>query len=125
MELFVLVLALVGVARVARTRGASPWLYGIVAIVGFFVVGALVAAALASLGYVSSTGGLTLWATLATSVAQWSWIGLVLLYVRFGIGRTVEGPTGAWSCPNCHSVNQSYALKCDSCGQVFSKERTV
>ena len=35
--LFVLALSVTGIARMARTRGASAWLYGVLAGVGFEV----------------------------------------------------------------------------------------
>ncbi len=51
--LFVLVLSLVGIVRMARTRGASPWLYGLLAGVGWLVVGNFVSGLLAGLGFQS------------------------------------------------------------------------
>lgn len=35
-ELFALVIALTGIVRMARTRGASPWVYGLTAGIGWF-----------------------------------------------------------------------------------------
>jgi hypothetical protein len=125
MGLFVLVLALVGIVRMARTRGASSWLYGLLAGVGWFVLGILVANLLALLGFVAPAGNLTFGATLVATVIPWLWVGLVGLYVRFGVGRGVESPSGSWSCPSCRSINQSYALKCDSCGEAFNGGRAV
>jgi|SRR4029079_18587466 len=123
--LFVLALSVTGIARMARTRGASAWLYGVLAGVGWLVVGVLTAALLPGLGFGSSTGALTNGGTFIATVVPWAYVGLLALYVRFGIGRGVEGPSGSWSCPHCHAVNQSYALKCDSCGEAFSTQRAV
>jgi hypothetical protein len=85
----------------------------------------LTAALLPGLGFGSSTGELTNAGTFIATVVPWSYVGLVALYVRFKIGRGVEGPSGSWSCPNCHNLNQSYALKCDSCGEAFATQRVV
>jgi hypothetical protein len=52
--LFVLALSVTGIARMAKTRGASSWRYGLLAGVGWFVVGVLTAALLPSLGFGSS-----------------------------------------------------------------------
>jgi len=125
MGLFVLVLSLVGIARMARTRGGSPWLFGLLAGVGWFVLGILAANALALLGFGSPAGGLTLGATLVATLVPWLWIGAVALYVRFRVGAGVESPSGSWSCPRCRSLNQSYALRCDSCGEAFTSNRAV
>jgi hypothetical protein len=57
--LFVLALSVTGVARMARTRGASSWRYGLLAGTGWLVVGVLTAALLPGLGFTSSTGDLT------------------------------------------------------------------
>lgn len=125
MGLFVLVLSLVGIVRMARTRGGSSWLFGLLAGVGWFVLGILVANVLALLGFVSPAGNLTFGATLVATVVPWLWIGLVALYVRFGVGRNLESPSGSWSCPGCRSINQRYALKCDSCGEAFTNSRAL
>ena len=125
--LFVLILALVGIVRMARTRGASPWLYGLVAGLGWlvmsFVAGAVVAAVFIVFGYEPEDGRVLFGVQLAGGVAAWLWVGGVALYVRYRVGRGVEGPSGSWSCPNCRSINQSYALKCDTCGEAFSNAR--
>jgi hypothetical protein len=136
MEGFVLVLALTAIVRMARTRGASPWLYGLTAGAG----GLVVAVATAAVVHVALFG--PSWppeaevivfddgdpvsdfgVRLAASVSLWLWMGLVALYVRYRVGRGVASPSGSWSCPNCRSINQSYALKCDTCGEAFSSTR--
>jgi hypothetical protein len=123
--LFVLALSVTGIARMAKTRGASSWRYGLLAGVGWFVVGVLTAVLLPSLGFGSSTGELTNGGTFIATVVPWAYVGLVALYVRFRIGRGVEGPSGSWSCPHCHTLNQSYALKCESCGESFAVRRAI
>jgi hypothetical protein len=125
-ELFALVLVLTGIVRMARTRGASPWLYGLTAGIGWFVVGVfvtvVVGGVLVALGYEGNgITGFTM--RLSASVSQWLWVGLVALHVRYRVGRGVEGPSGSWSCQSCRSINQSYALKCDTCGAAFSNAR--
>ncbi len=123
--LFLLALSVTGIARMAKTRGASSWRYGLLAGVGWFVIGVLAAALLPGLGFGSDTGELTNGGTFIATVVPWAFMGLVALYVRFRIGRGIEGPTGSWSCPDCHTLNQSYALKCESCGQPFVAQRAV
>jgi hypothetical protein len=135
MEGFVLVLALTAIARMARTRGASPWLYGLAAGAGGFVAAVVVAivvhAVLSGPLYPPDDGVIVFddegvfgfGPRIAGSATLWLWIGLVALYVRYRVGRGVEGPSGSWSCRNCRSINQSYALKCDTCGEAFSSTR--
>jgi hypothetical protein len=117
--LFLLFLAVTGIARMARTRGASSWPYGVIAGVGWFVIGVLAAVLLPALGFESRTGELSNGGTFIATILPWAFIGLVALYVRFRIGRGVEGPTGSWTCRDCRTLNQNYALKCDSCGAPF------
>jgi len=130
-EVFGLVLLVAGIVRMARTRGASPWVYGLLAAGGWIAVRLLLPRVPAVLGLRYGTDGdgadgLMLFAVmLTTAVLSWLWAGGVALYVRFGVGRNDESPSGSWSCPNCRSLNQGYALKCDSCGQPFAHERTV
>jgi hypothetical protein len=121
--LFVLVLSLTGIVRMARTRGGSPWLYGLMAGVGWLVIGVLTGAILAGSGFQSGSGRLG--TALVATVVPWAYVGLVALYVRFRVGNGTEGPSGSWSCPHCRSLNQGYALKCDSCGEAFQSARTV
>lgn len=121
--LFVLALALTGIVRLARTRGGSPWLYGLVAGIGWLVLGILTSGILSSLGFQTGIGPLV--ATLVATIVPWAFVGCVALYVRFRVGGKTEGPSGSWSCPNCRSLNQAYAMKCDSCGEPFVSTRAV
>jgi hypothetical protein len=121
--LFVLVLSLTGIARMARTRGGSPWLYGLVAGIGWFVLGILTSGILGGIGFQTGIGRLV--ATLVATIVPWAFVGFVALYVRFRVGGETEGPSGSWSCPNCRSLNQGYALRCDSCGEPFVNTRAV
>jgi hypothetical protein len=123
--LFVLALSVTGIARMANTRGASSWRYGLLAGMGWLFVGVFTAALLPGLGFGSSTGELTNGGTFIATIVPWAYVGLVALYVRFRIGRGVEGPSGSWSCSQCHTLNQGYAaemrklrraFRCATCG---------
>jgi TM2 domain-containing membrane protein YozV len=121
--LFVLVLSITGIVRMARTRGGSPWLYGLIAAIGWLALGVLTGAILGGIGFQSGVGRLG--TTLVATMVPWAYVGLVALYVRFRVGKGTEGPSGSWSCPHCRSLNQGYALKCDSCGEAFTNARAV
>jgi hypothetical protein len=102
---------LVGIVRMARTRGASPWLYGLAAGLGWlfmsFIAGLVVAAVFIALGYEPEDGRVLFGVQLGGGVGAWLWVGLVAVCVRYGVGRGAEGPSGSWSCQNCRLINQS------------------
>jgi hypothetical protein len=85
--LFVLALSVTGIARMAKTRGASSWRYGLLAGVGWFVVGVLTAAPLPSLGFGSSTGELTNGGTFIASPLDVRWTGCAVRQVQNWTGR--------------------------------------
>ena len=47
-EIFILALVVGWIARIARTRGASPWLFGTLAVIGFLVFPVVLSVALRS-----------------------------------------------------------------------------
>jgi hypothetical protein len=115
--LFILVLAVTGIVRMARSRGASPVLFGIVAVVGFLIVRGIAAAVLQQRQF--PTGGPLLAALIVGNLAPWGWLLAVAWFVRFRIGTATRGPSGSWMCPECRCLNRDYALKCDTCGAPY------
>jgi hypothetical protein len=119
MELVVLVVAVATIVAMARTRGASPLRYGLLAAGGWFGLGLMTWAAVNLLGQGDAATANVI--TFVGLLVQWVYLGAVALAVRFATARGIEGPSGSWSCPQCRSLNQSYALKCDSCGEAWSR----
>jgi hypothetical protein len=117
--LFVLALALGAIVRIAKVRGATPWVWALVAGGGYLVLGVVAQAGLAAAEALPPSG-LRATAFVAALVAPWIPVALVLLYVRFAVGRRGDGPFGRWTCPSCRSINEQYALKCESCGETFA-----
>src|SRR5438094_8825917 len=107
LELAVATGVIVGIIAIARGRGASPWVAGVLAIGGFLSVRML-----ASL--VAST-----WdhAMLAAVFGSWAWLLLLAGFYRFRVGVGRPQPTGIWVCANCTYTNKAYALACRSCKQ--------
>jgi len=85
--LFVLVVAVVGITRMAKTRGASPWLYGLAVVFGWLAIGTLLTVFLAALGFNRPSGGLTPGASLFAAAVAWGYVGAVAAYVRFRVGQ--------------------------------------
>jgi hypothetical protein len=129
MQIFILIVAVVGIARMARTRGASPWLFGTIGVVAFFAapivfgfVFGLMLGVLSSEG--SYTGGIRLALVFLANITSFLGLGAVALWVRFIPGRQKHQPSMSWLCRECGWQNASYALECDACKAAFS-ERTI
>jgi hypothetical protein len=37
------------------------------------------------------------------------------------LGRSLEKPSGMWSCKNCKYLNQHYSVICEACQQPYAK----
>jgi hypothetical protein len=108
LEIVILVIAVGGIATLARGRGTSPYLAGGVAVAGYVVLefgGAFVVP--------PGDGRLVL------MVAGWAWVGLVALFVRFVIGAGKPKPDGKWSCANCNYLNNASSIVCEACQQPW------
>jgi hypothetical protein len=60
---------------------------------------------------------------LISMFAPWAWVGLVTLYVRFGLSARRAAPSERWSCPNCRFLNYRYALICEACKQPWIQDQ--
>jgi len=120
-EIFILVLAVGWIARIARTRDTSPWLYGSLAVLGFLVFPLVVAAPLTLLVFEQpgGTSGGRIAARILISVSGWLWVGGIALYVSKVPGREKTQPHGRWSCRGCGWLNDAASLKCDACGNSY------
>jgi hypothetical protein len=118
-EIVLLIAATAGIAGFARARGGKPWLWGTLAVVGYFLVPFLVTTLAILLGVdpKSVKGDAQLW-FFASAV---SWMAVLAFCARFLLGRTREKPSGMWSCPNCKYLNQHYAVICEACQQPYGK----
>jgi hypothetical protein len=113
-----LIFAVGWIARMARIRGASPWLFGGLALAGWltpFFLGNTLAQQLRG-----SSGGTLMAAEILFYFAPWALLGVVALYVRFIPGRQRPQPFGRWTCPECHWLNAAGALQCDACQAPYS-----
>lgn len=105
-----LIIGISTIAAIARGRGASPWLWGLVALTGFFVVGALLARVVTSP-----------FMALLANLGPFAWLALLALCLRFGLGRGGPQPQGKWSCPNCHWLNADYDILCGACKEPYKE----
>jgi hypothetical protein len=110
-EIIVLIVVVSAIANFARGRGGSPAVWGVIAVVGY--LGFIWGLALA-LGVAGING------SVLPLVAGWGWLGAVALWVRFGLGRGKEKPSGMWNCPNCRMLNQHYAVICEACQTPYA-----
>ena len=85
MGAFVLVLSIASIAHMTRTRGRSPWIYSLIAPMGWFVSVVLAGWILPSEG--SQPGLQSAIATAVGNLAPWAWLGLVAVFIRFTDGR--------------------------------------
>jgi hypothetical protein len=122
-EIFILVLAVRWIAKIARTRDASPWLFGTLAVLGFLAFPFVLAAALRWLLFEDTArpSAGTIAAEFLVRVSGWLWVGLVALYVSRVPGRKKIQPHGRWSCRGCGWLNDAASLKCDACGKPYSE----
>ena len=117
---FLLCAAISSIAALARGRGANPWLWGAVGVLGYFG-GLFGAAALLSLiPSVHYRQGFANFAvTVCSAVAPWVGVGLVAAYVRFSKGKGKPQPSSKWVCKNCFYTNGRYAVICEACKEPW------
>lgn len=121
--ILILVLAVGWIARIARTRYASPWVFGSLAVIGFFAMPYVAATVLRRLFFqqpAEPSAG-TIAAEFLVAVSRWLWVGAIALYVSTVPGRGKAQPRGRWSCPGCGWLNEPASLKCDACGTPYDE----
>jgi hypothetical protein len=109
-EIIGLVIAVTGIAALARGRGASPVVMGTVAVAGWVLI---------------EYGGLFLLprgtSPFLLIVIAWAWIALVAGYVRFIVGAAHPKPDSKWNCSSCRYLNNSSSVICEACQQPWKQ----
>src|SRR5437763_15495099 len=107
LEIIGLLIAVGGIAGLARGRGASP------VVAGFFAAGGWAVIEIGGGLFVSAENRLWL------MVLAWAWVGGVALFVRFVIGASRPKPDGKWNCSDCRYLNNSSSVICEACGKPW------
>jgi hypothetical protein len=109
-EIIGLLIAVTGIAALARGRGASPVVMGTIAVAGWAIIeyGGLFLLPKGTSGYV-------------LLFPAWAWIGLVAGYVRFIVGASRPKPDSKWNCSNCRYRNNASSVICEACQQPWQK----
>jgi hypothetical protein len=118
-EIILLIAATAGIAGFARARGGKPVLWGVLTVVGYFLVPFLVSFFAVLFG--ANPKGVKEDAMVWFFVSAVAWVALLAFCARFMLGRNYVKPGGMWSCPNCKYLNQSYAVMCEACRQPYGK----
>lgn len=108
LEIFGFIIAIGGIATLARGRGASATKASIVAIVGYVFIRLIGLAVARSQG----TG-------LVFVLIAWVWLGCEAAYLRFILGAGRRKPDGTWSCPNCSYTNHPSSVVCEACSEPY------
>jgi hypothetical protein len=110
-EIIVLVIAVTGIATLARGRGASPVVVGTAAVAGWALI---------------EYGGLFFLrrpdASWPLMLVAWAWIALVAGYVRFVVGAGHPKPDSQWNCSHCRYLNNASAVICEACQQPWKQQ---
>jgi hypothetical protein len=124
-ELFIVVPCIAAIVRTAKGRGVSPWLYAFIALLGFLLVGQILAGIIDPLLFESGdpSSGAVVIARLTVGLAPFAWLVLTYFHVRFVAGRSHAQPVGQWTCPECRWLNSAANLKCDACGYEYVANR--
>ena len=107
-EILGIFLAVGGIVALARGRGASPVVAGIVAVAGWILIeygGAF---------FVPPGEG-----RFPLMLAAWTWIALVAGFVRFVVGAGRPKPDGRWNCVHCRFLNNASSVICEACQQPW------
>ena len=103
-EFFAVAIAVSGIVALARGRGASTVLSGVISVVGWAVL------RYGGLFIVKSSDGVLL-----VMIAAWAFLGAVALYLRFVVGAKLGKPDGQWNCSNCNYLNARSSVICEAC----------
>jgi hypothetical protein len=111
-EIVLLIIVTAGIVGYARGRGGTPWLWGTLTVVGYFLVPFLVVFFAARFGADRQTliENRQLWFFASAAC----WVAILAFGARFLLGRSYDKPDSLWNCPNCHDRNQRYAVICEA-----------
>jgi hypothetical protein len=115
LEIILLVIAVGGVASLARGRGGKPVLWGAIAAVGYVLTAIAVLVAM---------GGSARDSIVPRMIAPWFWIAAVAFYLRFGLGSQYAQPDSQWSCASCHTLNKRSSVICEACKQPWETQQS-
>jgi len=115
-EIVLLILAAGGIGAYARGRGGNPIVWSTLGIGGYVVIAYLGPVIAASFGRPVDPDS-RIWLVLGGG----AWLGVISFCARFLLGRSLEKPSGMWSCSNCKYLNQHYAVICEACKQPYAK----
>ncbi len=104
-EIFLVVLGTAAIADAARRRGGSPWLFGVVAVIGYLIAGSVAAQALGR--GANLVGG-----------AVWLGVCYGAVFLLVGKGKAARN---TWQCPECRFFNEPSTLVC-ACGYRATDE---
>lgn len=118
-EIILLFVVTGGITAFARGRGGNPWVWGVLTVVGYFLVPLVVTFVAVLLGAdpKSVKADAQLW-FFASAIA---WVAIMGFCARFLLGHGRKKPSGMWSCPNCKYLNQHYAVICEACKHPFGE----
>jgi len=116
-EILLLIAAVTAIVSYARARGGNPWVWGVLAGVGYLVVPIVVV-------FVAAITGVYRHPTREQSqfwffVVAIAWIALLAFCARFLLGLKRSRPGGMWSCPHCKYLSQPCAVICEACRQPY------
>jgi hypothetical protein len=111
LEIIGLVVAVTGIAALARGRGASPVIAGTAAVAGWVLIEYGGAILLRQNPY-------------PLMIAAWAWVALVAGFVRFVVGAGRPKPDGKWNCSNCRYLNNASSVVCEACQQPWQAGKT-
>lgn len=114
-EIVFLIIAVGAIATVARQRGGNPWLWGPLALGGYF----LLKLGMREFNLFPLPPGQEGDLNLVRFFIAIGYICLLYLLVRFGLGRTKTKAGGKWVCPKCKYLNDEIATNCEACGQAY------
>jgi hypothetical protein len=115
-EIVLLIVAAGGIGAYARGRGGNPIVWGSLGVGGYVVIAYLGPVIIASFARPVDPD-YRLWLVAGGA----AWLGVIAFCARFLLGRTLEKPSGMWSCSNCKYLNQHYAVICEACRQPYAK----
>jgi hypothetical protein len=120
-EIVLLIVVTGGIGAFARGRGGKPWLWGMLTVLGYFLVPFLVTYLAPVFG--ADPKGVKENVQLWFFVSAIAWVAVLAFCARFLLGSSYEKPGGMWSCPNCTYLNKQYAVICEACQQPYRKKQ--
>ena len=119
LAIILLIAATSAIASYARGRGGNPWLWGGLAVFGYFLVPLMVTNVTVSQEWVRPDSDDVKLLSFTSAIL---WVAALAFCARFLVGRKHDSPGTMWSCPNCKYLNQSYAVVCEACRQPYRRK---